>query len=274
MAKHARQPTHEEMVSLAECAHLDDAFARGRASVILLSLEGKGAVDIAHAVTLSARHVRNVIDSFNKHGMQVVQRRRSSGRPRSLTDSQRSALLDLLERQPRDFGMERNTWTLQSLVVVLRSEGVCDNVSKYTIQREVKRSGIDWAELKLRGIVRIPAGTEVGDGRSEVASDGSSISRGPYTNRMLRLGERELYDEIIESLKNDYAVTGNAFHLELTAIYSVKLIGAQTDGDWEQAERFDRMMHTHLKELKAAKKKQESQQPQKTGDTPAEGRYR
>ncbi|MHB9126576.1 MAG: hypothetical protein ACYC4F_11615, partial [Armatimonadota bacterium] len=54
------------------------------------------------------------------------------------------------------------------------------------------------------------------------------------------------------------------------AIYCVKLIRTQAGGDWEQAERFDRMMQSHLKELKAAKKKQESRRGRKTGDTPAE----
>lgn len=125
--------------------------------------------------------------------------------------------------------------------------------------------GVDWTELKIRGIVRSSTNLDSSSGQS-------SFHRGAYADRMLRLGEGELYDEIIKNLKNEYGTTNEtpSLHMELAAISSVKLIGAQTAGDWEQAERFDRMMQNHLKLLRAAKKKQESSPEQKTGDTPAE----
>jgi transposase len=273
MAKYVRQPTPHEMASLIEYARLDDTFSRTHASVILLSVEGKGTSDIADAVGLSVRQVRNIIDSFNKHGMEVLQKRKSSGRPRVLTDRQREALRELIGRQPRDFRIERDNWTLESLVAALISEGVCDNVSPYTIQREIKRCGIAWSEMKLGGTVRIPTeGTPIGNRRMMTAPGVPATRCGLYADRMLRLGERDLYNEIIKNLRDDYAAITNthALHLELAAVYYVKLVGAQTDADWEQAERFDRMMQSHLKELKAAKKKQESQRGRKTGDTPAE----
>jgi len=278
MTKYVRQPTPEELASLTECSRLDDTFTRTRASVILLSAEGKGASDISDAVGLSVRQVRNIIDAFNKQGMQAMQKRKSSGRPRVLTDRQREALQELIGRQPREFGIERDNWTLQSLGATLLSEGVCDNVSPYTIQREIKRCGIDWSEVKLGGTVRIPAvspnantdGNPVGSRRT-MSAPGVSAG-GVYADRMLRLGERDLYDEVIKNLRDDYAAITNthALHLELAAVYYVKLVRAQTEGDWEQGERFDRMMQSHLKELKAAKKIQESQRGRKTGDTPAE----
>ena len=133
----------------------------------------------------------------------------------------------------------------------------------------MKRLAVDWTQLKIRGTVRIP-GDSQGDGPSPAAA--LVARRGLHADRMLRLGESALFDEVMENLRDDYAAISKAhsLHMELAAIYSVKLIGAQANGDWEQAERLDRLMQSHLKELKAARKKQESQQPQKTGDTPAE----
>ncbi|MHB9124581.1 MAG: helix-turn-helix domain-containing protein [Armatimonadota bacterium] len=280
MAKHARQPTTEETASLTECARSDDAFAGARASVILLSAGGKGTSDIAGIVGLSVRQIRNIIDAFNMQGMQVLKKRKSSGRPRALTDRQREALRELIGRRPRDFGIDRDGWTLQSMGDALVSEGICESISPYTIQREIKRCGIDWSEVKLGGTVRIPPispdasinGSPVGNRYGVSASGGPPIYCGLYADRMLRLGERELYDEVIKNLRADYAAITNThtLHLELAAVYYVKLVQAQAEGDWEQAERFDRMMQSHLKELKAAKKKQESEQKYKTGDTPAE----
>ena len=265
MTKHARQLTHDELIALNQFANSDDAFARKRAPIVLLSAKGKCISEIADAVGMTQRYVRHVIQSFNKHGMQVMHKGKSSGRPCSLADLQREALLELLKKQPEDFGINRKSWTLQSIADVLQSEGVSENVSIYIIQREMKRLGLSWTELKIRGIAKTVEDIES-------ANRQSSFMRGTYPDRMLRLGERELYDEIISNLQNDYA-TGNgipSLHMQLAAVYSVKLIGAQTDGDWEEAERFDRMMQNHLRHLKAAKKKQEFEEERKTGDTPAE----
>jgi len=268
MTKHARQLTHEELIALTELSQCRDVFACNRASVILLSTKGKSTSAIADTLGMSRRYVRQVVLLFNMHGMHATQKGKSPGRPRTLSDPQSSALLELIDRQPSDFGIKRKTWTLQSLVNVLHSEGIC-GVSTSILQRELKRLSVDWTQLKLRGAVRIRGDSPV-DGPSPAAA--LIVRRGLHADRMLRLGEGTLFDEVMKNLQDDYAAISktHSLHMELAAIYSVKLIGAQANGDWEQAERLDRLMQSHLKELKAARKKQESQQPQKTGDTPAE----
>ena len=139
MAKHARQLLPEELESLVELARLKDTLTRRRASVVLLSTEGKGTSEVADAVGLSDRHVRRIVSAFNKHGMAALQRKKAPGRPLLFTDLQRSALSELLSWQPRDFGIDKDVWTLQSLSAVLRSEVICEGLSIHTIQREIKR---------------------------------------------------------------------------------------------------------------------------------------
>ncbi len=262
---HARQLTHDELISLTQLANGSDAFSRNRASVILLSAKGKCVAEMADTVGRSQRHVRNLIHSFNANGLQAMCKAKRSGRPCVLSDMQRQALLELLRKQPEEFGVDRKCWTLKSITDVLQSEGVCESVSIYVLQREMKRLGVSWTELKIRGIAKT-----VDD--IDSANRQSSSRRGTYPDHMLRLGERELYDEVIQNLQTEYSTkAGNhSLHMQLAAVYSVKLIGAQTDGDWEEAELFDRMMQSHLRHLKSAKKRQEIEEARKTGDTPAE----
>ncbi|MHB9038661.1 MAG: helix-turn-helix domain-containing protein [Armatimonadota bacterium] len=265
MVMHARQLTHDELISLTQLANDSDAFTRNRASAILLSAKGKCVAEIADTVGWSQRHVRNLIHSFNANGLQAMCKAKRSGRPCVLSDMQRQALFELLRKRPEDFGINRNSWTLQSIADVLQIEGVCDHVSLYVIQREMKRLGVSWSELKIRGIAKTVEDIDS-------ANRQSSFRRGTYPDRMLRLGERKLYDEVIANLQTEYSTkAGNpSLHMQLAAVYSVRLIGAQTNGDWEEAERFDRMMQSHLRHLKSAKKKQEIEEARKTGDTPAE----
>ncbi len=72
MVMHARQLTHDELISLTQLANGSDAFSRNRASVILLSAKGKCVAEIADTVGRSQRHVRNLIHSFNANGLQAM----------------------------------------------------------------------------------------------------------------------------------------------------------------------------------------------------------
>ncbi|MHB9035979.1 MAG: helix-turn-helix domain-containing protein [Armatimonadota bacterium] len=94
MAIHASQLTHDELISLTQKANGSDEFSRRRASVILMSAKDKCAAEIADAVGISQKHVGNLIHSFNKLGMQAMVKKRISGRPPSLSDSQRPGQLE------------------------------------------------------------------------------------------------------------------------------------------------------------------------------------
>ena len=58
--------------------------------------------------------------------------------------------------------------------------------------------------------------------------------------------------------------------VELVAVYFLKLGRAQEAGDWDAAERLDRMIRCHLKDLKATKIAREGEVPSGPGTTPAE----
>jgi len=58
--------------------------------------------------------------------------------------------------------------------------------------------------------------------------------------------------------------------VELVAVYFLKLGRAQEAGDWDAAERLDRMIRCHLKDLKATKIAREGEAGSGPETTPAE----
>ena len=58
--------------------------------------------------------------------------------------------------------------------------------------------------------------------------------------------------------------------VELVAVYFLKLGRAQESGDWDAAERLDRMIRCHLKDLNATKIAREGDASQGPETTPAE----
>jgi len=273
-----RKTDAEELSTLQEYASSPDTRISKRARLLLSSLDGETTNDIARLFGVSERTVRNTIHAFNAHGLDSIHPMDLSGRPTIFTDTQREALLEMLSRSLSEFGIDSRVWKLSDIAAAMETLNIAQGISIRTLRRENRRCGIELADIKSAGTVRIPAGAarsgKVCNTQGSTSLDGmpSTEAHSIYADRMLRLGERSLYDEVVKNLRDDYAaITGaHSLHLELAAVYYVKLVRAQADGDWEQAERFDRMMHNHLKELKAAKKKQESQRGRKTGDTPAE----
>ena len=85
------------------------------------------------------------------------------------------------------------------------------------------------------------------------------MTHGIWANQCLDDSERELFREIIERLWNDFVFNKSSdfLQVELVAVYSVKLVRAQINGDMDAAEKLDRMIRCHLKDLKATRRREE-----------------
>jgi hypothetical protein len=106
------------------------------------------------------------------------------------------------------------------------------------------------------------------------APDGNTnaLKHGVYANRFLTSEEQPIFDAIIEHLHEDFVFNKSSdfMQVELVAVYFLKLGRAQEAGDWEAAERLDRMIRCHLKDLKATKIAREGEEPKGAETTPAE----
>lgn len=100
----------------------------------------------------------------------------------------------------------------------------------------------------------------------------NALKHGIYADRFLTPEERQLFDAIITQLHEDFVFNKSSdfMQVELVAVYFLKLERAQEAGDWDAAERLDRMIRCHLKDLKATKIAREGEEPKGPQSTPAE----
>ena len=89
------------------------------------------------------------------------------------------------------------------------------------------------------------------------------MTHGIWANQCLNDEERELFREIIQRLWNDFEFNKSSdfLQVELVAVYSVKLVRAQINGDMDASEKLDRMIRCHLKDMKATKIAREAKPP-------------
>ena len=76
----------------------------------------------------------------------------------------------------------------------------------------------------------------------------NALKHGIYADRFLSPEEKPLFDAIIEQLHDDFVFNKSSdfIQVELVAVYFLKLGRAQEAGDWDAAERLDRMAQLHL----------------------------
>ena len=109
-------------------------------------------------------------------------------------------------------------------------------------------------------------------GKGALPGNQNSLVHGIYADRFLSPEERPLFETIIGQLYQDFVFNKSSdfMQVELVAVYFLKLGRAQEAGDWEAAERLDRMIRCHLKDLKATKIAREGDIPTGPQTTPAE----
>ncbi|WP_157067785.1 hypothetical protein [Desulfosarcina cetonica] len=92
-------------------------------------------------------------------------------------------------------------------------------------------------------------------GKGAAPGNQNSLVHGIYADRFLSPEERPLFENIIGQLYQDFVFNKSSdfMQVELVAVYFLKLGRAQESGDWDAAERLDRMIRCHLKDLKATK---------------------
>ncbi len=122
------------------------------------------------------------------------------------------------------------------------------------------------------GMDRWHRNTEARRGPGPPEGNTNALKHGVYADRFLSPEEKPLFDAIIEQLHQDFVFNKSSdfMQVELVAVYFLKLGRAQEAGDWDAAERLDRMIRCHLKDLKATKIAREGEEPKGPETTPAE----
>jgi transposase len=146
-----RPPTDAERETLEDSLRSPDAFVLRRAQIILASAQGEPVGVIAPRVGFSGQAVRNVIRSFNAHGVAVVQPRSRRNRViySSFDTAGAEALRALLHQSPRLFDKPTSVWTLELAAEVAYERGLTAwRVSGETIRATLARMGVRWRRAK------------------------------------------------------------------------------------------------------------------------------
>ncbi len=119
-------PLSEEEVTTLEARYREaqDADERTRCQIILLSYERLTPPAIAKIVRWKLRSVHRVIRRYQSRGLAGLKDGRHSnpGRKRTVTSQWEAKLLEVVDQDPRQFGINRATWTAQLLADYLAQE--------------------------------------------------------------------------------------------------------------------------------------------------------
>ena len=98
------------------------------------------------------------------------------------------------------------------------------------------------------------------------------LKHGIFADRCLTAEEKVMFDAIIGRLNQDFEFNKSSdfLQVELVGVYSVKLVRAQIDGNTDAAEKLDRMIRCHMKDLKTTKISREGDEPKGPQTSPAE----
>ena len=153
-----KSPIFVRAFSEKECEALEvglrskDAFILRRSQMLLASLRGVEAPQIASNLGCGQQTVRDAIHDFNARGLDALVAK--SSRPRRTRDAfdEQSAesLRELLHCSPREFGHDSTLWTLEMAAQVAFEEGITQRrVSGETVRATLSRLlGVRWMRAK------------------------------------------------------------------------------------------------------------------------------
>lgn len=132
-----RKLTPEEKHHLRHSKRSNIAFVKDRAKIILLSNEGKTAKEIAEKLQKDYAKILQIIKQFNQKDLEILKRKTSNGRPKTISGEETSYLTDAAVKSPKDAGLPYNNWT-------------CSLLAKWFYEKYNKKISTEWVRVLLR----------------------------------------------------------------------------------------------------------------------------
>ena len=145
-----------------------EARAYRRARMLLLAASGESIRSIARLLGTSRARVRGWVQRFRTAGVDGLEDRARSGRPRVLTSLERHQVVAAACQSPREFGVARDVWTRHALAQSVVDAGLVRSISPSTVaeildEAEVRPHRVkSWChskdpefQEKMRAIVRL-----------------------------------------------------------------------------------------------------------------------
>src|SRR3989338_3878903 len=136
----SRVLTENELNFIAVAIKNSRSFIKDRARIIKLSSEGNFVKQICQRLKFDNKKVGKIINTFNKDGLKIFVRKKSSGKPRSITKEQRAKIIEWLNTHPKKLKLYFNNWSQNKLSKFAKKNNI--EVSPSQIARIIKQDEI------------------------------------------------------------------------------------------------------------------------------------
>ena len=131
-----------EIVFVEKAIRHSCSFVKDRAKIIGLSSQSNSVRQICEKLKFDKKKVGEIINSFNKLGLKVFERKKNTGRPRRITKEQRAKIIEWLNTHPQKLNLHFNNWSHKKLSQFAKQNKI--NVSPSQIGRIIKQDEIKY----------------------------------------------------------------------------------------------------------------------------------
>ena len=137
-----RKLSEEEKLFVAKFIKHSESFVKDRARIIELSSENNSVKQICEKLKTDKKKVGQLINAFNKNGLKVFERKKSSGRPRRITKEERAKMIEWLNTHPKKLELHFNNWSRTKLSEFAKKNGI--QISPSQIGRIIEQDEIKY----------------------------------------------------------------------------------------------------------------------------------
>lgn len=137
-----RELNQEEKIFVSKSIRHSGSFVKDRAKIIELSSQGNFVKQICEKLKFDKKKVGEIINNFNKIGLKIFERKKSTGRPRRITKEQRAKIIEWLNTHPQKLNLHFNNWSHKKLSQFAKQNKI--NVSTSQIGRIIKQDEIKY----------------------------------------------------------------------------------------------------------------------------------
>lgn len=171
---YARTPTADELQELKRMTRQAIGRVAQRAQMVLLSAQRRTVPEIATIFAVEYKTVRKWLRRFAAAGPAGLYDEPRSGRPRKLTDSVRTKLVEMVQQDPEHSGYRATFWTVTMLVLAL-TDKLQVRLSMSSIRAALQRAKLAWGRPRLA----MPAKTDPQKAAKQWAIAQAVIEAGP-----------------------------------------------------------------------------------------------
>lgn len=119
-----------------------------RAQILAFSGQGMRVQEIAKNLCMHEEYVRELIRRFNDDGFDALKPRPRPGRPKVLSEEEKSVIAEIATAPPQAFGRPFNQWSLPKLHAFLLEKKLVRKVSLETMRSALKEQNVTFQRTR------------------------------------------------------------------------------------------------------------------------------